>query len=108
MAILSTDEIKRIDLVNFLATFGIQPVRADGDIYLYHSPLRGHPLTPPSLTIDRKANTWHETVTKENGDFLDFATRFFRCTIAELQERLSVSHDPGDRKSTRLNSSHSS
>jgi hypothetical protein len=91
METLSTEAINRMDLVNFLTSFRIEPAHIDGHQYTYHSPLKGHPLVPPSFVVDRATNTWHETFSQEKGNFLDFATRFFQCTIGELQERLSVS-----------------
>jgi hypothetical protein len=81
---LSFEQLNRIDLVDFLATIGIQPKKRKAHRYYYLSPLAGHPIHRPTFIVDRHRNRWRETTTRQTGGLADLAVRLYECTIGEL------------------------
>ncbi len=84
---LTCERVKQIDLVDYLALLGHQPRKVKNPDYWYLSPLRTEKT--PSFKINRKLNVWHDHATGEGGNLIDFGIRYFKCTVAELLERLS-------------------
>ncbi|HEY4064141.1 MAG TPA: hypothetical protein VGM30_19680 [Puia sp.] len=81
---ISFEQLNRIDLVDFLATIGIQPKKRKDHRYYYLSPLAGHPIHRPTFIVDRHRNRWRETSTRQTGVLADLAVRLYDCTIGEL------------------------
>lgn len=81
---LSFEQLNRIDLVDFLATIGIQPKKRKAHHYYYLSPLAGHPDHRPTFIVNRHRNRWRETTAKQAGNLADLAVRLYDCTIGEL------------------------
>jgi len=81
---LSFSQLNVIDLVDFLATIGIQPKKRKGHHYYYLSPLAGHPVNKPTFIVNRHLNNWRETTSKDAGSLSDLAVRLYNCTIGEL------------------------
>ena len=81
---LSFEQLNRFDLVDFLATIGIQPKKRKAHRYYYLSPLAGHRVHRPTFIVDRHRNRWRETSTRQAGSLADLAVRLFDCTIGEL------------------------
>lgn len=91
---LSFEQINRIDLVDFLATIGIQPKKRKAHRYYYLSPLAGHPDHRPTFIVNRRQNRWRETTTKQAGSLADLAVRLYDCTIGELTTILRAALPP--------------
>jgi hypothetical protein len=79
-------DIKRIDLVDYLATLGYEPVRVRNDDYWYLSPLRTERTA--SFKVNRRINCWYDHGMGKGGGLIDFAMEYEGCTIGELMQRL--------------------
>lgn len=62
-------ELKRIDLVQFLADIGIHPVRLYSGYVLYHAPYRED--NHPSFKVSKKSNRWCDLGRGTSGDIVD-------------------------------------
>ena len=54
----SLEEVKQVDLVEYLEKLGHQPKKIRGNDYWYLSPLRTE--TEPSFKVNRKLNAWYD------------------------------------------------
>src|ERR1700730_14448922 len=91
---LSLDQINKIDLVDYLATLGIQPKKRKAHNQYYCSPLPGHPAARPTFIVNRHLNRWRETTTRQNGRLADLAVNLYDCTIGELTAKLQAALPP--------------
>lgn len=89
---LTCARAKQIDLVDYLASLRHQPRKVKNQDYWYLSPLRKE--KPPSFKVNRKLNVWFDHATGEGGNMIDFGIRYFKCTVAELLQRLSGADAP--------------
>ena len=89
---LTCERAKQIDLVDYLTSLGHQPRKVKNQDYWYLSPLRTEKT--PSFKVNRKLNVWYDHATGEGGNLVDFGIRYFKCTVAELLERLSGQDTP--------------
>ncbi|HET6256669.1 MAG TPA: hypothetical protein VFE32_21520 [Puia sp.] len=87
---LSLDRINQIDLVDYLATLGIQPIKRKAHSYYYCSPLPNHPTSRPTFIVNRRLNRWRETTTRQTGRLADLVVTLYDCTIGELTARLQA------------------
>lgn len=84
---LSLNEVKEIDMVDFLSSLGHEPVKIRGNNFWYLSPLREENV--PSFKINRKLNRWYDHGIGKGGNLVDFAILYHDCTIGELLEKFS-------------------
>jgi len=84
---LTCSGAKQIDLVDYLASLGHQPQKATNQDYWYLSPLRDEKT--PSFKVNLKLNVWCDHATGKGGNLIDFGTEYFRCSVANLLQRLS-------------------
>lgn len=84
---LQCHQARQLDLVDYLSTLGYEPKRISHHDYWYHSPFR-HERTP-SFKVHRGMNVWYDHGMGVGGDLIDFATRYFNCSVSELLARLS-------------------
>jgi hypothetical protein len=84
---LTCSGAKQIDLVDYLASLGHQPEKVNNQDYWYLSPLRDEKT--PSFKVNRKLNVWYDHATGKGGNLIDFGTQYFKCSVAELLQRLS-------------------
>jgi len=94
MEYLSFEQINGIDLVDFLATIGLQPKKRKAHHYYYLSPLAGHPVHRPTFIVNRRLNHWRETTTRQSGGLADLAVSLYDCTIGELTTILRAALPP--------------
>jgi hypothetical protein len=94
---LSLDQVNPIDLVDYLATLGIQPKKRKAHFYYYCSPLPGHPASRPTFIVNRRINRWRETTTRQTGCLADLAINLYNCTIGELTAKLQAALPPVSR-----------
>ena len=92
MAPMSLEEINRQDIVDYLATLGIEPKKVNGQNYWYLSPLPGRNEKTPSFKVNRKLNRWWDFGTGEGSTLIDFGIRYYNCTIHEFLEKFSGPH----------------
>ena len=84
------EQLNHIDLVDFLASIGIEPKKRKAGHYFYLSPLAGHPNYRPTFVVNRRLNRWREITTKESGNLADLVVRLYDCTIGELTNILNA------------------
>lgn len=89
MVTLSLDDINKLDIVDFLASIGIEPKKVSGHNYWYLSPLPDRTEKTPSFKVNRKLNRWWDFGIGEGSTLVDFGIRYYNCTIRELKEKLS-------------------
>jgi hypothetical protein len=81
---ISFEQLNKIDLVDFLASIGIQPKKRKAWRYYYRSPLTGHPAHRSTFIVNRRSNRWRETTSKQSGALTDLVIQLYHCTIGEL------------------------
>jgi len=86
------DEVKQIDLVDYLGSLGHQPKMVRNGDYWYVSPFRQEKT--PSFKVNRKQNVWFDHGTGEGGTIIDFGVKLFNCTYQELLEKLAQGDAP--------------
>ncbi|WP_367866975.1 toprim domain-containing protein [Pedobacter sp. WC2423] len=99
---ISLQEIKEIDLVSYLGSLGIEPVKIRGNIFWYLSPFREEKT--PSFKIDRQKNVWVDFGERSSsgkfsgGTIIDFAMQFHDCTIGEFLACFNQSSFPPQKQ----------
>ena len=81
------DEVKQIDLVDYLDSLGHQPKMVRNSDYWYLSPFRQEKT--PSFKINRHQNVWFDHGTGEGGTIIDLGVKLYNCTYPELLEKLT-------------------
>ena len=84
---ISCEEAKQIDLVEYLASAGCQPQKISHNDYWFLSPLRDEKTA--SFKVNRKLNVWYDFGIGKGGNFIDFGILFHRCNVSELLQKLS-------------------
>lgn len=75
-------EIKSVDMVSYLASIGIDPVKIRGIDYWYLSPLRTERTA--SFKVNRKLNRWFDHGFGQGGNLVDFLMRFYNCELRDV------------------------
>ncbi|NLU94896.1 toprim domain-containing protein [Chitinophaga sp. Ak27] len=92
---LTCAEARQYDLVNYLATLGIEPKYVKRNVFWYLSPFRNEKT--PSFKVDRGKNIWADFGDMEadlkgkkcsGGNLIDFGVRFHGCTVGEFLAKL--------------------
>src|SRR5438445_10750870 len=84
---ISCMQARQIDLVAYLAHLSYHPQKIHGVDHWYLSPFREEKTA--SFKVNKRLNLWFDHAEGRGGDLIDFGTRYHRCTVAELLERLS-------------------
>ncbi len=86
---LTLDEIRELDIVDYLASIGFQPAKPsrNGVDYYYLSPLRNE--DDASFHVNRTKNKWFDHGDGKGGNLIDFGLLFFKCNLAELKEKFN-------------------
>lgn len=84
---LLSREAKQIDLVDYLSYLGFQPQKIRNNDYWYLSPLRLEKTA--SFKVNRCFNVWYDFGLSKGGNLVDFGTLYYKCSVAELLEKLS-------------------
>lgn len=87
---LACAEANRIDMVDYLSRSGFQAVRISGHHYWYLSPFRKERTA--SFKVNTKMNCWYDFGEGSGGTLVDFGIRYFRCSVSEFLQRLSLNH----------------
>jgi len=85
--LLTIEQIKSIDLVDYLATLGFSPTHIRNEDYWYLSPLRKE--NTPSFKVQRKLNVWYDHGEGRGGNIVTFGMLYHSCTFPKLVEILS-------------------
>jgi hypothetical protein len=86
------DEVKQIDLVDYLDSLGHQPKMVQNGDYWYLSPFRQEKT--PSFKVNRNQNVWFDHGTGEGGTIIDLGVKLYNCTYQELLEKLTQGNSP--------------
>jgi hypothetical protein len=92
--VFSLSRLRELDLAYLLDMIGYEPTarkKNDTD-YWYLSPLRNDRTA--SFHVDRSSNEWYDFGLMAGGNPVDFLLRYYRCSIAELLERMNLSFSP--------------
>lgn len=95
----SCEEAKEMDMVDYLAGLGYEPLKIRNVDYWYLSPLRDEKT--PSFKINRKLNKWFDHGIGKGGNLIDFAILFHNCSVGEFLQiinRDSLFQKPISRK----------
>jgi hypothetical protein len=84
---ISLDEARQIDLVDYLSNLGHTPSKISASDYWYLSPLREEKT--PSFKINRKINCWYDHGIGKGGSLIDFAILYHNCTVGEFLRGIS-------------------
>src|ERR1700754_629420 len=87
---LSFSDAKKIPIVNYLSSLGVEPARIRGNNYWYYSPLRGE--HDPSFKVNSKLNLWYDHGSGEGGTLIDLGAKLHACSITEFVQQLSSSN----------------
>jgi hypothetical protein len=82
----SLEELKQIDIVNYLEKLGHQPQKIRNNDYWYLSPLRDE--TQPSFKVNRKLNAWYDHGIGKGGNIIDFGILYHHCSVKEVIKKL--------------------
>ncbi len=84
---LSFQEVKQIDIVEYLEKLGYHPQKVRNNDYWYLSPLREE--KEASFKVNRKLNVWYDHGSGRGGSIIDFAIVYHNCTIKEATKKVS-------------------
>jgi hypothetical protein len=85
---MSFEEVKRIDLVDYLSFLGYHPVKIRNADHWYLSPLRTEKTA--SFKVNRNLNKWYDHGLGEGGGLLHFGALYHRCTRKEFLQSLNA------------------
>jgi hypothetical protein len=84
---VSTEEARQIDIVDYLSKLGHQPTKIRNVDYWYLSPLRDEKT--PSFKVNRKLNRWYDHGIGKGGNLIDFGLLYHNITIGEFLSLLT-------------------
>jgi hypothetical protein len=82
----SLEELKQIDIVDYLEKLGHQPQKIRNNDYWYLSPLRDE--KQPSFKVNRKLNAWYDHGIGKGGNIIDFGILYHNCSVSEVIKKL--------------------
>ena len=87
---LTFSDAKKIPIIEYLRSIGVEPAKIRGNNYWYHSPLRGE--KDPSFKVNGKLNLWYDHGSGEGGTLIDLGARLNTCSASEFVKQLSEFH----------------
>ncbi len=97
--ILTCEQAREIDMVDYLSKAGFQPQRIRDHNYWYLSPLREERTA--SFKVNRKLNRWYDHGIGKGGNLIDFALLFHNCKLADWLRGLDAGFLPHTAPSER-------
>jgi DNA primase len=85
---LSLQDVRNIDIVDYLERLGLKPEKIRNNDYWYLSPLRKEKTA--SFKVNRKLNAWYDDGMGKEGNMIDFGLLYHHCSIPELLQKLSA------------------
>ena len=95
---VNLQEVKQIDIVEYLEKLGYQPQKISNKDYWYLSPLREE--KEPSFKVNRDLNVWYDHGTGKGGSIIDFGILYHDCSIPGFIQKLSKSFSFHQKKLT--------
>lgn len=84
---LSFSDAKKISIVGYLSSLGVEPAKVRGNNYWFYSPLRGE--HDPSFKVNDKLNLWYDHGSGEGGTLIDLGAKLNSCSPAEFVQKLT-------------------
>ena len=84
---LTFSDAKKIPIIEYLSSIGIEPAKIKGNNVWYRSPLRGE--NDPSFKVNIRLNLWYDHGSGEGGTLIDLGARLNTCTASEFVNQLS-------------------
>jgi DNA primase len=84
---LTFSDAKKIPIIGYLSSLGVEPAKIRGNNYWYHSPFRSE--DDPSFKVNSKLNLWYDHGSGEGGTLIDLGARLYSCSISEFVYKLS-------------------
>jgi DNA primase len=84
---LTFSDAKKIPIIGYLSSIGLEPAKIRGNNYWYCSPLRSE--RDPSFKVNTKLNLWYDHGSGEGGTLIDLGARINSCSASEFVQRLS-------------------
>ncbi len=82
----SLQEVKQLDMVEYLEKLGYQPRKIRNNDFWYLSPLRDEKTA--SFKVNRKLNAWYDFGLGQGGNIIDFCILYHNCSVSELLQKL--------------------
>ena len=86
---MNIEKAKEVDIVEYLANLGYQPIKIKEPGYWYKSPLRDEKTA--SFKVNRKMNRWFDFGDGRYGNVIDFGILYHKCTVSEFLQKLDHS-----------------
>ncbi len=80
----SCNEVRELDMVDYLSSIGYEPTKVKGNSYWYLSPLRNE--RTPSFKINRNRNRFYDFGEGWGGNLIDFGAHYYNCTVSDFLE----------------------
>ncbi|MEP7376795.1 MAG: toprim domain-containing protein [Chitinophagaceae bacterium] len=80
--VLTCEQVKQIDMVDYLASLGYHPSTIRNNDYWYLSPLRLEKTA--SFKINRKLNSWYDHGLGKGGNLIDFGIQYHLCSVKDF------------------------
>lgn len=85
---MTIEEAKRIDITDWLARQGYQPVNRKGENWWYVSMLPDRAERTASFKVNTRLNRWIDFGNGEKGSLIDLGVLYHRCSISEFLKML--------------------
>ena len=86
--VLSCEEAKNINMVNYLKELGFEPARISRQHYWYVSPFRNERTA--SFKVNKDMNRWYDFGEGRGGNLIDFGVLYFKCSVGEFLQKLWI------------------
>ena len=86
----SIEDVKRIDMVEYLEKLGYKPEKIKNNDYWYLSPLREEKTA--SFKVNRRINRWFDFGIGEGGSIIDFGIKYFNTTVSKFLKSFKNNH----------------
>lgn len=84
--LISIEEVKAIDIVDYLFRLGYEPQKVKGSNYWYCSPLRDE--KNPSFKVNRQLNRWYDHGLGKGGNIIDFGVLYHNRSVGEFLQNI--------------------
>jgi hypothetical protein len=84
---LTFSDAKKIPIIGYLSSIGVEPAKIRGNNYWYCSPLRNE--RDPSFKVNTKLNLWYDHGSGEGGTVIDLGAKINSCSVSEFVQKLS-------------------
>lgn len=84
---LTFSDAKKIPIIEYLSSIGVEPAKVRGNNYWYYSPLRNE--RDPSFKVNNKLNLWYDHGSGEGGTIIDLGARLNTCSVSEFVQKIA-------------------